>query len=128
MLTFEFVRLGVPCTVQTRNRSRMDNYKKDIRRAAVARWPGNSSSLLVPVSVTLTYFYTNDLLDVDNVIKPVLDQLKGTVYADDKQVVSVTSRKISIISHEAVFANASSVLVSGLRSRSDFFHVLVEWE
>ncbi len=106
----------------------MDNYKKDIRRAAVDRWPGNSSSLLVPVSVTLTYFYTNDLLDVDNVIKPVLDQLKMLVYVDDKQVTSVTSRKISIVSHEAVFANASSVLVSGLRSRSDFLHVLVEWE
>ena len=114
MLTFEFVRLGVPCTVQTQNKSRMDNYKRDIRRAAVSRWPGNSLPLLVPVSATLTYFDTNDLMDVDNIIKPVLDQLKGLVYADDKQVVSITCRKISIRSPEAVIANASSVLFLGL--------------
>jgi len=58
MLTFEFVRLGVPCTVQTQNRSRIENYKRDVRRAAVNRWPGNNLPLTIPVSVIPTYFYT----------------------------------------------------------------------
>ena len=128
MLTFEFVRLGVPCTVQTKNKSRIENYKQDLRRMAVARWPGNSPQLIVPVSIYLTYFYTADIMDVDNIIKPVLDQMKGLVYADDKQVVSVTCRKINVLSPEAVVAVTSSVLVSAFRSKSDFLHVLVEWE
>lgn len=128
MLTFEFVRLGVPCTVQTKDKSRMENYKRDVRRSAVDRWPGNSSPLLVPVSVTLMYFYTQDIMDVDNIIKPVLDQLKGLVYTDDKQVFSVTCRKVSVSGLEAIIADASSVLASALRSKSDFLHVFVEWE
>lgn len=128
MLTFEFVRLGVPCTVQTHNRSRIENYKQDVRRAAVARWPGNSHPLIVSVSVVLTYFFTMDIMDVDNIIKPVLDQLKGLVYADDKQVVSVTCRKVGVLSPEAVVAITSPVLASAFRSKSDFLHVLVQWE
>lgn len=106
----------------------MDNYKRDVRRSVVDRWPGNSSPLLVPVSVTLMYFYTKDIMDVDNIIKPVLDQLKGLVYADDKQVFRVTCHKINVLGPEAVIANASSVLASALRSRNDFLHVFVEWE
>ncbi len=67
-------------------------------------------------------------MDVDNIIKPVLDQLKGLVYADDKQVVSVTCRKIDVLSSEAVVAITSPVLATAFRSRSDFLHVLVQWE
>lgn len=128
MLTFEFVRLGVPCSVQTKNKSRVENYRRDVRRAAVARWPGNSPPVIVSVSVMLTHFYIEDTMDVDNIIKPVLDQLKGLVYADDKQVVMVTCQKINVLSTEAVITNTSSVLASALRSRSDFLHVLVQWE
>lgn len=128
MLTFEFYRLGAPCTVQTQNKSRMSNYRQEIRRGAVDRWPGDLSPITVPVSVTLSYFYTQDLMDVDNIIKPVLDELKGLVYADDIQVVSVTSRKINVLSQEAVVAVTSSVLASAFRSKSDFLHIVVQWE
>ena len=69
MPSFEFVRLGIPCTVQTRNKSRLDNYKRDVRRAATIRWPGNVAPLTLPVSVTLSYYHTSDVLDVDNIIK-----------------------------------------------------------
>ena len=128
MLTFEFYRLGDPCTVQTKNTTRMRNYRQDIRRGATARWPSEVSPITVPVRVTLSYFYTQDIMDVDNIIKPVLDELKGLVYVDDKQVVSVTSRKINVLSPEAVVAVTSFVLISAFRSRSDFLHILVEWE
>lgn len=128
MPSFEFVRLGVPYTVQTRNKSRLDNYKRDVRRAAVARWPGDVAPLTVPVSVTLSYYYTSDALDVDNIIKPVLDQLKGLVYQDDLQVIKVVSQKSLVRTEGLSPLNASPVLVNGLRSRDDFLHILVEWE
>lgn len=86
MPSFEFVRLGVPCTVQTRNKSRLDNYKRDVRRSATARWPRNVAPLTVPVRVTLSYYYTSDVLDVDSIIKLVVDQLKGLVYQDDLMI------------------------------------------
>ncbi len=128
MSSFEFVRLGVPCTVQTRNKSRQDNYKRDVRRAATARWPADLVPLSVSVSVTLSYYYTSDALDVDNIIKPVLDQLKGLVYRDDLQVIKVVSQKSLVHDGGAASPVASQVLTSALRSKDDFLHILVEWE
>lgn len=128
MSSFEFVRLGVPCTVQTRNKSRLDNYKRDVRRAATVRWPGNALPLAVPVRVTISYHYTSDALDVDNIIKPILDQLKGLVYQDDLQVVKVVSQKSLIHADGIATLGTSPVLTGGLRSKDDFLHILVEWE
>ena len=78
MPSFEFVRLGIPCTVQTRNKSRLDNCRRDVRRIARFRWPSDAAALDVTVGVSLSYYYAVDVLDVDNIIKPVLDELKRT--------------------------------------------------
>jgi len=128
MRSFEFVRLGVPCTVQTRNKSRLDNYKRDVRRAATAQWLGNVAPSTIPVSVTLSYYYTSDVLDVDNIIKPVVDQLKGLVYRDDLQVIKVISQKSLVHAGGAPSSVVSQVLTSALKSKDDFLHILVEWE
>lgn len=81
----------------------------------------------VTVSVRLSYYYTIDILDVDNIIKPVLDELKGLVYRDDIQVVKVIGQKQSVLAG-SMLPIATPELSNGLRSRSDFLHVLVEWE
>ena len=127
MPVFDFVRLGIPCTVQTRNKSRLDNYRRDVRRIARFRWPGDASALAVTVSVTLNYYYTVDVLDVDNIIKPVLDELKGLVYRDDIQVIRVVSQKQSVLLGSPL-PTSTPALSDGLRSRSDFLYILVEWE
>ena len=79
------------------------------------------------VSVRLSYYYVIDILDVDNIIKPVLDELKGLVYHDDIQVIKVISQKQSVLA-ESVAPVATPELSNGLRSQSDFLYVLVEWE
>ena len=127
MPTFEFVRLGIPCTVQTRNKSRLDNYRRDLRRVAVGLWDGNEPPVTVPVSVTINYYFTSDVLDVDNIIKPILDALNGLVYQDDLQVVKVASQK-GPVPTGPLLSGVAPVLSAGLRSRDDFLHVLVEWE
>ncbi len=127
MPSFDFVRLGIPCTVQTRNKSRLDNYRQDVRRIARFRWPGDVAALAVTVSVSLSYYYTVDILDVDNIIKPILDELKGLVYRDDIQVVKVISQKQPVPAG-GLLPVATPALSDGLRSQSDFLYVLVEWE
>jgi len=128
MSAFEFVRLGIPCTVQTANKSRLDNYKRDVRRAAAAVWPGDVSPLVVSARVTISYFYKSDEIDVDNLIKPILDQLNGLVYVDDLQVVRVTCQKINVRDKETDVGAATPILASGLRKKDDFLHVVVEWD
>ncbi len=127
MPVFEFVRLGIACTVQTRNKSRLDNYRRDLRRIALGLWDGNTAPVVLPVRVVISYYYTSDVLDVDNIIKPILDALNGLVYQDDLQVVRVVSQKMRVLDR-ALLPVASPVLSAGLRSRDDFLHVLVEWE
>jgi len=84
--------------------------------------------LAVPVRVTISYYYTSDALDVDNIIKPILDELNSLIYRDDLQVVKVVSQKFSVLARSVPPFEATLVLTSGLRSKDDFLHILVEWE
>ncbi len=111
MPVFEFVRLGIACTVQTRNKSRLDNYRRDLRRIALGLWDGNTAPVVLPVRVVISYYYTSDVLDVDNIIKPILDALNGLVYQDDLQVVRVVSQKMRVLDR-ALLPVASPVLSS----------------
>lgn len=129
MASFDFVRLGTPCTVQTANRSRLSNYKLDVRRSARLRWPGDIPPTYGQVKVTIEYYYTGlDDIDVDNIIKPILDQLNGLVYADDIQIVEITCRKLALSTSDTILTDATPELVRGLRSGDAFIHVRAEWE
>jgi hypothetical protein len=129
MATFDFVRLGIPCTLQTANRSRLANYKQDMRRIACARWPGDIDPFDGPVSVTISYYYAGVTdIDVDNIIKPILDQLNGLMYEDDIQIVEIICRKIRLSASDPIPPNASTELARGLRSQDAFVHVRAEWE
>ena len=43
--------------------------------------------------MTITYFFENVDLDLDNIPKPILDALKGLVYNDDSQITDLICRK-----------------------------------
>lgn len=50
------------------------------------------------------YFFTSEgtNLDADNISKPVWDALRGTVYEDDKQIVSRTSTVVYTKTHNSI--------------------------
>jgi Endodeoxyribonuclease RusA len=39
------------------------------------------------------YFFVEGDLDLDNILKPILDSLKGIAYLDDSQVVEIVAAK-----------------------------------
>ena len=48
-----------------------------------------------PTAVTITYFTKRgpgEARDVDNLAKPILDAMKGTIYCDDEQVSDLLCR------------------------------------
>ena len=77
--------------------------------------------------MTVTYFFTTDTgIDTDNLLKPILDALKGLVYIDDKQVTDILSRKRDLNS-SLRFENPSEVLNAALESGvQNFVHLVVE--
>jgi len=46
-----------------------------------------------PVSLRILYFYDDVALDVDNVLKPILDALKGVLVEDDSAITDVDIRR-----------------------------------
>ena len=71
MLPFEFTIKGPPVSSQTRNRQRLQQWKVDVRQAAIARIVGDAVPVIVPVRISTTYYYEGDTPDVDNIIKPI---------------------------------------------------------
>lgn len=91
-LPFDFVALGVPVSVQSTSEAAVRRWQKvvaDAARAAVPQRRGGYSPVAGDVEATVAYFYRSRPLDTDNMIKPILDAIKGIVYIDDKQVVDV---------------------------------------
>jgi crossover junction endodeoxyribonuclease RusA len=62
--------------------------------------------------------------DLDNIVKPIQDALKGIAYADDKQVVDlVASMRRKGFSEDVP---TTAVLSAGFGGGSDFIYVVVE--
>ena len=91
-LPFDFVALGVPMSVQSKSEAAVRRWQKvvaDAARAALPRRRGGYGPAVGDLEATVVYFYQTRPLDTDNMIKPILDAMKGIVYIDDKQVVDV---------------------------------------
>ena len=75
--------------------------------------------------LTITYFYEEASLDVDNMPKPILDALKDLVYSDDAQVTDLVCRKRNL-NGDLRIENLSSVLAEGFSRGNEFLYVVVE--
>ncbi len=75
--------------------------------------------------LTITYFYDNIAVDVDNIPKPILDALKGLVYSDDEQVTDILCRKRNL-NGDLRIENPSSVLAEGLSRGHQFLYIIVK--
>jgi Holliday junction resolvase RusA-like endonuclease len=125
MLPFEFVVDGPPVSQQTRRRQeRLPPWRAAVRAAAEVRWPQGAPPVEVPVCVEITHFYEGAPADVDNIIKPILDGIKGFVYSDDSLVTDVVSRRRPLTGPYAVDP-MSSVLADGLAGNQEFLHIRV---
>ena len=91
-IPFELIMEQAPVSSQTRRRQRFHEWRQDLARAARLVW-GTEDPVAIPVSVTITYFFDDTPVDVDNLPKPILDALKGLVFRDDSQVYDLFCRK-----------------------------------
>lgn len=49
------------------------------------------------MEIAITTFFTHLQRDVDNVVKPILDGLKGVLYVDDAEIVRLISQRETAI-------------------------------
>lgn len=88
-------------------------------------WPTTDPAETCPVEFKVTYYYDEDGLDVDNIIKPLQDALVGVVYDDDAQVRRTSSQKRDLGDSYRI-RGASAALLMGFANGDDFIHIQVD--
>lgn len=131
MPVFEFLVEGPPKTANAKNKARYQNWIEFVRAAAKRQWPADQLPLdpLVAFTVEVVNYYrvTSDRPnppDVDNILKPILDALKGVVYPDDIQVERVVSGRHDLADSPI----GPPLILEGLARFREFLHVRVRWE
>ena len=130
---FEFVVQGPPFSVNIAKKQpkKHRDWKNTVGNAARSQWAAEERvarvPTLLPVEVLITTFYTTIEIDVDNVIKPILDALKGIVYANDSQVYKVTSEKVKRVDEEAEIEMTNPLLSEAVKKYREFVYIAVVW-
>ena len=75
--------------------------------------------------LSITYYYDETSMDVDNIPKPISDALKGLVYVDDSQVNDVLCRRRDLSAGLRVI-NPSPVLAAGFDRGGEFLYIRVD--
>ncbi len=75
----------------------------------------------------VAYFHVSGAAgDLDNIVKPIQDALKGIAYADDSQVVDLVASMRRKGSTDLGPMTLTALLASGFSGGSDFVHVVVD--
>lgn len=92
-MTFAMIVSRRPVSGQTKSPKSKENYKAEIRNHA--REAFTFEELLSgELYARIIWFYKGRIEgDVDNIIKPILDAIRGIVYRDDNIVVKCVSEK-----------------------------------
>ena len=122
-IPFEFVLFGPPVSQQARRRRLVREWTSEVQQVAWAHW-GGETLFEGEVVVTITYFFEEASLDVDNIPKPILDALNGVVFSDDSQVTDLLCRKRSL-KGDLRIPQPSALLLETLESSEQFVHIIV---
>lgn len=116
----EFIVMGTPLSQGASSK------RKDLWKAKVASEADAAANFgyVGPLSVTLAYFCAALGVDIDNIVKPILDAMKGVVYCDDRQIVQVESIAIET-ADAARIRNTTPAIAKGLAAGTDFVLVRV---
>jgi crossover junction endodeoxyribonuclease RusA len=124
--TFEFIVFGTPRTHQTKSPKSRSDWVEKVRSAAMTDWPARADPIGSELSVLIIYFHEGrTALDIDNIIKPILDAMSGTIFTDDALVTEIRARKTRLGPGFAV-DNPSGNLAAALASGGGFVMVRVE--
>ncbi|MBE9045677.1 RusA family crossover junction endodeoxyribonuclease [Pleurocapsales cyanobacterium LEGE 10410] len=123
MEKFEFIIDGPPVFQQARRRERVRQWKTYVREEAEKYWSTEDRIFRGFVMVRVIYFYDEVAVDIDNIVKPILDAIIGLVYIDDNQVTDIIVRKRNLFGNFKV--KSLTLLEKGLKRRNEFLYISV---
>jgi len=94
---FEFLVHGTPLSLQAKNRANLESWKAKVQETGISHREEACPGFFLdpePLAAWIFYFAPAPIQgDVDNIVKPILDALKGVAYLDDRQLERVTVQK-----------------------------------
>lgn len=124
MITFEFIVDGPPVSQQARRRDKIRAWEAIVRQEAEKYWFSGQPPATGLVMLKVTYFYDSVAMDVDNIVKPIQDALKGLAYIDDEQITDLLVRKRDLSGNFKV-VNITPILAEGFTRGNEFLHIIV---
>ena len=97
-----------------------------MRDIAERHWEESDAPVAESVMLTITYFFTDKQMDVDNIPKPISDALNGLTYVDDEQVTDILCRKRNLNNDALRIESASPIVNEAARRGVPFIYIRVE--
>ena len=124
-MEFEFLIPDRPLSVQARRRQRKQEWQQFVAEEAAKTWE-RSPIADKNLQCTLIYLCGDDPNDIDNIVKPILDALKGLVYEDDILITDVEARRRPLASPSGYNTKQwPDHLLQGLLSGSECVYVRI---
>jgi hypothetical protein len=90
----EFIIPGTPISLQATGRRSLSEWKARVKEASSAVIPSPHYASEGRIAVTVYYLPAGPAqVDIDNIVKPILDALCRHIYIDDRQVERVVVQK-----------------------------------
>jgi crossover junction endodeoxyribonuclease RusA len=126
MLPFEFTVPGPPVSHQSRNKARLDAWRRLVRSQAAKLW-GSAAPLKQELKLDVRYYHEGEAvrIDNDNMVKPIQDALIGLIYVDDRLIIDTIVRKMSIDGTFRVKRHKSREFIIALAKGDEFLHIKV---
>jgi len=120
-----FVVIGKPVSLQSSSGSKQ-RYQQMVTQAAVES-VASPIKAKERVKIEIDWFSEGfkNKPDIDNIVKPILDALKGTVYTDDKQVESQTIRKHNTLGVLSFWSEPLSIIEPLLDGNKDYIFIRI---
>jgi crossover junction endodeoxyribonuclease RusA len=124
MTPCEFVLPQRPISQQARRQARLREWKQLVAEHARLATEEPRALATEPVALRLLYVYDDIAVDVDNILKPILDALIGVLLEDDTVITDVEIRRRRRATSFMLNA-VSPVLAAGLALGHEFVYVAV---
>jgi hypothetical protein len=122
-MLLEFTVAGPPLSHQTKSKSKLREWREQVRSAAAQTW-GDQPPVEVELKITVSYYHEGESvrIDNDNMVKPIQDALIGLVYVDDRCITDTEIRKTSM---DGFYRTRSPVLQRALLRKIPFLYIVV---
>jgi Holliday junction resolvase RusA-like endonuclease len=124
VLPFELFVFATPASGQARRKKKRRDWREEIRAAARRIVPEHVPPVKEPIRVRIGYYYSGRSLDVDNILKAMLDGLEHVVYTNDNLIVDLIVSKRTFADLAQI--DMSKALMSAVGTGADFIHLMVD--